>query len=607
MNITTEFRRKMIIKLIEALRESPSFGAISLTQLKEAVLNSEHQTFQQARSMDEYVYYINEKLKKIRQASSQRFEFQSDAKPNDDRSEQRRECEENGIADDYVKQTCPQEQVSGNARKKFDAFAMDPRIMSVGKKSANGADVFQGEHGMRVGQRSPSAGFFGYADNPSVQQGHFGQCMFGSPRAQEYRPGCGSPRASKDFFGCSEEGMPFKGEYSMRPGMARRSPVSRGCPPYEGYSYQHAYGSSDARHCTDFAEYSIRSGSMSSPGHRQDFGMSQGQRKDFRHGYCHSPHTSTGEVIYSGYRGAEYMAYPTGSPVMRDEGGSPGRDELHRMRNDAGIDGVPNIHTGLSGTMQQCGPRYKNGTGMSRGDGRHGYSSVQSRQEFEAEMKSSGTAVCKDRSSPPGRSQSPSNKSFVGNVNPSAMESGRQDAVGSREAPKPSSSSKEPSQSEKLPGDRRIQSFQSPDVSEISSFLESNIVLPFEPLKDSLDSGLEVPTSLQSFLQSNNLALKTVGDRESWCQLLDKALRKMNHTPITTSRHGEIRNLLTKQQEFLCHPFLDEYDIEEYSEYLSRGEIEHTHLIDRAIRAFAERRKREAGFVFNESGENGDK
>lgn len=69
MTISTDFRRKMILKLIEALKESPAFTNLSLDQIKEAVLNSEHQTFQQSKSSDEYLFYINEKLKKIKQSS----------------------------------------------------------------------------------------------------------------------------------------------------------------------------------------------------------------------------------------------------------------------------------------------------------------------------------------------------------------------------------------------------------------------------------------------------------------------------------------------------------------------------------------------------------
>ncbi|KAI4291987.1 hypothetical protein PAPHI01_1261 [Pancytospora philotis] len=77
MDVPTELRRKMIIALIDALRESPSFKNIQLSQLKEAVLNSENQTYMQSKNRDEYVYYIHEKLKKIQSTAAQRFEFHS--------------------------------------------------------------------------------------------------------------------------------------------------------------------------------------------------------------------------------------------------------------------------------------------------------------------------------------------------------------------------------------------------------------------------------------------------------------------------------------------------------------------------------------------------
>lgn len=74
MEITAEFRKKMIVLLIEALKESPSFCNFRLDQLKDAVLKSEHQTFQQSKSKEEYTFYINEKLKKIKNVSAQKFE-----------------------------------------------------------------------------------------------------------------------------------------------------------------------------------------------------------------------------------------------------------------------------------------------------------------------------------------------------------------------------------------------------------------------------------------------------------------------------------------------------------------------------------------------------
>ena len=67
----------MVMTLLDALKESPSFFNIGITQLQEAVLSSEEQTYRQATSRDEYVYFINEKIKKIKAVSKQKFEFKS--------------------------------------------------------------------------------------------------------------------------------------------------------------------------------------------------------------------------------------------------------------------------------------------------------------------------------------------------------------------------------------------------------------------------------------------------------------------------------------------------------------------------------------------------
>lgn len=70
MDVSEELRKRMIIKLIEALKQSPKFINIPNSKLKEAVLNSELQTFESSKNRDQYIYYINEKLKKIFNNSS---------------------------------------------------------------------------------------------------------------------------------------------------------------------------------------------------------------------------------------------------------------------------------------------------------------------------------------------------------------------------------------------------------------------------------------------------------------------------------------------------------------------------------------------------------
>lgn len=89
MDISRDLRRKMIMKLIEALKESPSFCSISDSHLNEAVLNSEHHTFQHSKSKDEYIAHINEKIRKIKQSTVPRMprtEQQNEERINDSRT-----------------------------------------------------------------------------------------------------------------------------------------------------------------------------------------------------------------------------------------------------------------------------------------------------------------------------------------------------------------------------------------------------------------------------------------------------------------------------------------------------------------------------------------
>lgn len=746
MDIPTDFRRKMIIKLIEALRVSPSFGAISLAQLKEAVLNSEHQTFQQAKSMDEYVFYINEKLKKIKQSAPQRFEFKSDGKPEENHGVPRQDKEHgdtgsiiNGNIPSHVKlkQMYSQEQAlsSSGTKKKFDTFhaSLNPnaaRAMSVGKKPAKStSNMFQAEcHGSDMMQSGISSSCYAPSDHAYVRNDIGPKSMFpGSPGTQEdssYRPSYGSPRP-KDF-------VPFKSDYiPTMAGMPNKSPGPRGYSGQDlGYLREYYCEHPDPRYRGEFASQSpvARTGNLSSPGPRTDFGMGPGQRKaEFRRGYgCPSHYAAAhNDGAYSGPGSAEYaqssaseyskMPYHTRSPSMGKEGALPSdiRDGqgpkafADRMKKGSGLDcATPNAQSSMASTpfhssIQQPGHSMRHreaGLFREELEALDAYSSMQSaRPESEVGRSASGMSMMYKDGKPMGNRHPPvehgchmsphmsmpsASKSFVGNVNPSVMENGASKpysidpgsgasskdryspnnfdvyqpafskpcdpmdakldvtrraqktedekremmfnslgkeflkgkqpcsqastecSVSIKESSIPMDGGSANNKDQKLSSPK--QTLQSSDASEISSFLASDTALPFEPLRDSLDSDAEVPASLQSFLKNNNLSLKRIENKHAWRQLLGEALRKMEGTAVMTSRHGEIKSLLSKQREFLDYPFLDERDIEECSEYLSKGggEVEYTQLIDRAIQAFTEKRKHDAGFVFNGNGDD---
>ncbi|KAI5148166.1 hypothetical protein ENBRE01_0154 [Enteropsectra breve] len=66
MYVSNEFRHKMIITLIETLKDSPSFCNIQFEQIKEAVLNCEQQIYGMCNNKEQYVFAIQEKLRKIK-------------------------------------------------------------------------------------------------------------------------------------------------------------------------------------------------------------------------------------------------------------------------------------------------------------------------------------------------------------------------------------------------------------------------------------------------------------------------------------------------------------------------------------------------------------
>ncbi|ELA41577.1 uncharacterized protein VICG_01441 [Vittaforma corneae ATCC 50505] len=135
MDISRDLRRKMIMKLIEALKESPSFCNISDSHLNEAVLNSEHHTFQHSKSKDEYIAYINEKIRKIKQSTVSRAEPLDEERASDNMTVRQKNYYEddrskiiNGNIPPYVKVSQmysqePLHQPNSNSRK-LDSFSV---------------------------------------------------------------------------------------------------------------------------------------------------------------------------------------------------------------------------------------------------------------------------------------------------------------------------------------------------------------------------------------------------------------------------------------------------------------------------------------------------
>ncbi|ORD98416.1 hypothetical protein A0H76_2536 [Hepatospora eriocheir] len=67
MGIDTNFRKRKIIELIQALRESPTFCNVPLSIIKEAVLSSEQNIFNSSLNKNQYTSAILERLKRIKE------------------------------------------------------------------------------------------------------------------------------------------------------------------------------------------------------------------------------------------------------------------------------------------------------------------------------------------------------------------------------------------------------------------------------------------------------------------------------------------------------------------------------------------------------------
>lgn len=66
MEITIDFRKRMIIKLVEVLKKTQRFSNIQFSLLKNIILNSEQQIFQKSRNKHEYEIIINKKIDHIK-------------------------------------------------------------------------------------------------------------------------------------------------------------------------------------------------------------------------------------------------------------------------------------------------------------------------------------------------------------------------------------------------------------------------------------------------------------------------------------------------------------------------------------------------------------
>ncbi|OQS54326.1 hypothetical protein EHP00_1031 [Ecytonucleospora hepatopenaei] len=69
MHVPTDFRKRMVIELIEALKDHPTFSNIQFTLIKEAVLNSEQQIYLSTKNKHEYAIAINKKIEQIKSSS----------------------------------------------------------------------------------------------------------------------------------------------------------------------------------------------------------------------------------------------------------------------------------------------------------------------------------------------------------------------------------------------------------------------------------------------------------------------------------------------------------------------------------------------------------
>lgn len=607
MEISTDFRRKMILILIEALKESPSFCDISDSQLKEAVLNSEHQTFQQSKSKDEYIYHINEKLRKIKQSSIQRFDIQ-----NEDRQPTQKinNGEEklniiNGKLPPHVKvsQVYSQE-AQRHASRKNEGFHLGfEGLQRPYLEKAQQNITFSGNHdlepagspgqiinnGQSYLKTDPAKQFSGYAAN---QQG------FGYQKMGYTQDNIGYEAMRNDFNSRQRASFinPQNKVYQQRVQTHNKQDfVSNESKDVNVYN-KHEYMDESKSRCTVQEKqpgYGFVEPNCRKPGFYYQGSMEASQ-------YAATPERNNSYGFYdsndSNQRKMAYMFASTGGRYKTD---------MYSDKFNAPFIKRSDPSTTLSDLEND--PRLVRNPSFRREPGvedtervRRSMHTVSTKAAFMPNVKSPGSHFEYSY----GSNMQPSNRSYVGNINPTLLEQTEKctqpahpfDEKRSEELFRSFSEefmkTNKPIASETEP---KKQSFCDEETIGRTTSNQATFTMSNESIEP-VENEIQLPEKLQAFLENNGLCLKEISNRNAWKQLFEQVYKK--YLCVPTDASYSFSQTLQIQSEFIDYPFCDENDLKKYlrmieikdiSPSLKHSKDDYLEFIDKAIRAFSEK------------------
>lgn len=566
MEISKDFRRKMIMKLIQAVKESPSFCEISDRQLKEAVLNSENKTYEQSKNKDEYIYYISEKLRKIKQNSGTRFEFPCDEKPGGHMigGEDEREKIINGNIPPHVKvsQGYAHEVAEGYIGKPRKMEGMSAGYMMPQQMNAGTPDSLEPLNS--YGGYGPNNACFEYQKNEYAQENKMyepkrtviaQQRQFVKAVNPSYPPRMNKP----DFLTEEQEGLYKKmnvGEVPKQTMKTREEEMGiEQKARMKGYYY---------------------------PGGHEQMGYQQTMERN--------PYQAVGdrEGFYDSTGGrARRMSYMFTSPNGRfktdaysDKFGTPFMPRTEPLNPLKNFESDPRLVRN---------PSFRREPSIEDNErNRRNMQPVSTRTTFMPGMKSTpnnfeysyGTTVQK------------TNRSFVGNVNPSLFDQNAQKDPRMDLRPFDEKKSEELFKS-------FCQEFMKNNTNAPGGLEERNtedekiVSSETEETTDEIDG--EIPAKLQEFLDKNGLSLKEIKKEAEWRIEFDRVYKKFKELPESTVELASFAEIIAIQKEFLDFPFCDENDLKSWQEELERNRLKNKHnkddyllFIDKAIEAFSD-------------------
>ncbi|KAM0679726.1 hypothetical protein GINT2_002136 [Glugoides intestinalis] len=602
MEISTDFRRKMILILIKALKESSSFSDISDSQLKEAVLNSEHQTFQQSKSKEEYIYHINEKLRKIKQSSIQRFDIQNEDRPLAQKINTGEEKLNiiNGKLPPHVKVSQVYTQEGQHpASRKNDTFHLGfegqqrPYL-----EKAQQSSIFPGSHEMEPlespGQSylKAEAGkqFTGYAAN---QQG------FGCQQIGYVHENMGYEAMRNDFNSrqrASYINQQPKGYQQRMPAHNKQEFVSNESKDVNLYNKPEYPENTKGRGKVQDKQpgYGFLEPTCRNPGFYYQGPMDTSQ-------YPATAERNSAYGFYDGNDGNQRkMAY------MFESAGGRYKTDMYSDKFNAPFIKRSDPSTTLGDLENDPrlvrNPSFRREAGQEDSErGRKNMHTVSTKAAIMSNVKSPGSHFEYSY----GSNMQPSSRSYVGNINPTLLE--QNDKCTQPAPPFDEKRSEElfRSFSEEFmktnshigcETEQKKQTFcEEETISRVKSEQQGTFMITPEFLETG-EEEIQLPEKLQVFLRNNGIFLKEVGNINEWKKLFEQVYKK--HICAPKDAKYSFSHILEIQSEFPDYPICDENDLKKYLEVIEIKDIkpslkhskdDYLEFIDKAIKAFSEK------------------